>query len=162
MLALLWAQSGQSLRVAGEGKPARGTWDSSSTVMDPDNRKSCQFSPDCSLDKASTSSKGFISHSRTLLRARRPVELLVSSLWRKVWGGGAFKRRDAQLSTVALLSQLQIFLMGRVLLLPSMALALQGPSEGHETPPEETPEPGCRILDPRAQGEVALGLSFWV
>lgn len=37
-----------------------------------------------------------------------------------------FRRRDAQLSSVAPLSQLQILLMGHVLLLPSMALVPQG------------------------------------
>lgn len=43
-----------------------------------------------------------------------------------VRGRGTFKRRDAQLSSVALLSQLQIFLLGHVLLPPSMALVPQG------------------------------------
>lgn len=43
-----------------------------------------------------------------------------------VGGRGTFRRRDAQLSSVTLLSQLQIFLMGHVLLLPSMALVPQG------------------------------------
>lgn len=74
------------------------------------------------------SSKGFISHCKNLLRAQGPVELLVSSLWREVWGEGreSFRRRDAQLSSSALLSQLQTLLMGLVLLLPSMALVPQG------------------------------------
>lgn len=38
--------------------------------LDPDNMKSWPFSPYCSLDKASTSSKGFISHCKNLLRAQ--------------------------------------------------------------------------------------------
>lgn len=46
--------------------------------------------------------KGFNFSPRTLLRACRPVELLVSSLWRKVWDGGGFRRRVAQLSTMDL------------------------------------------------------------
>lgn len=77
------------------------------------------------------------------------------------WGVvGAFERRHAQQNTTALLSQLQIFLMGHVLLLPSMALAPHGASKGHETPPDQTPEPGCRILHPRARGD-GVG-PFWV
>lgn len=43
-----------------------------------------------------------------------------------VGGRGTFRRRDAQLSSVTRLSQLQIFLMGHVLLLPRMALVPQG------------------------------------
>lgn len=53
-------------------------------LMDPDNMKSRLFSPDCSLDKASMSSKGFISHCKNLFGAQGPVRLLGSSLWRKV------------------------------------------------------------------------------
>lgn len=41
-------------------------------------------------------------------------------------GSGTFRRRDAQLSSVTLLSQLQIFLMGHVLLLPAWPWSHKG------------------------------------
>lgn len=65
------------------------------------------------------------------------------------WGG--IFRRDAQLSSVALLSQLQIFLMGHVLLLPSTALVPQG-KVGNST---RTDPRSSSILNPELR-EVAL------
>lgn len=92
--------------------------------------------------------KGFSFSPRTLLRACRPVELLVSSLWRKVWDGVDSEGELLSLAPWTFLSRLRIFLMGHVLLLPSMTLAPQGLVKVMD--PTRT-DPRAWVQDPRAQ-----------
>lgn len=126
--------------------------------MDPDNMKSWSFSPDCSLDKASTSSKGFISHCKNLLRAQGPCGVIgLFSLEESVgWGKGGYSERCSAL-------QHSPFEPAPDLPNGPCPAASQhglGPTrEGEKTPPEQTPEPGWKFLNPRAQGGGIASLS---
>lgn len=128
-------------------------------LMDPDNMTSWLFSPDCSLDKASTSPKGFISHCKNLLRAQGPCGAIgLFSLKESVGcGEGAIQKERCSAQQCSPFEPAPDLPDGPC---PAACQHGLGPTrEGEKTPPEQTPEPGWEFLNPRAQGGGIANLS---